>query len=371
MTTCEPSPNMILYSHIEKVFYEEGKMKITIGDVAKEAGVSIATVSRVINGNYPVKESTREKVQKVIDEMQFEPNVLARGLISRKSDTIGIVVPSILNLFFPSVVKAIEKTLRSQGYHIYLCDTDAEPSKEILYIKSLISRQVDGIIVIDPTTENMKSGFFEEISGKLPLVFINGYSKDINCNFVLSDEELGASQAMNYLFSLGHERIAFMRGKTSYSYDLKEKIYRQMMKEHNLEANKQIINIGEGNTEHTVNEAMAKAEQFLTNNPKTTAIFTCNDIMALGVINGCRRIGRLVPDQLSVVGFDNIELLALMTPKLTTVDQNMRKLGSKAADMLLDIIEAKDKKVTSKTATQRVIVKSTLIERDTCKKLNK
>ena len=356
MTTCEPSPNMILYSHIEKVFYEEGKMKITIGDVAKEAGVSIATVSRVINGNYPVKESTREKVQKVIDEMQFEPNVLARGLISRKSDTIGIVVPSISNLFFPSVVKAIEKALRSQGYHIYLCDTDADSSKEILYIKSLLSRQVDGIIVIDPTTDNMKNGFFEEINEKLPLVFINGYSKDINGNFVLSDEALGASQAMNYLFSLGHERIAFMRGKTSYSYDLKEEIYRQMMTEHKLEGNIHIVNIGEGNTEHTVNEAMTKAEEFLIQQPKTTAMFACNDIMALGVINGCRNLDRLVPDQLSVVGFDNIELLALMAPKLTTVDQNMGKLGKEAANMLLDIIEAKDKKGTRKIAAKRVLV---------------
>ena len=177
-------------------------MKVTIADVAEKAGVSIATVSRVINGNYPVKETTREKVQKVIDHLQFEPNVLARGLISQRSDTIGIIVPSITNLFFPTVVKAIERKLRHQKYSIYLCDTDGKPEKEMFYVKSLASRQVDGIIVIDPTIDNMKNGYFEEQSKKVPLVFINGYSKGIDCNFVLNDEETGATQAMRYLESL-------------------------------------------------------------------------------------------------------------------------------------------------------------------------
>ncbi len=340
-------------------------MKKTIGDVAKEAGVSIATVSRVINGNYPVKESTRKKVQKVIDLMQFEPNVLARGLISRKSDTIGVIVPSITNLFFPSVVKAISNTLKNQGYHIYLCDTDADPVNEASYIKSLVSRQVDGIIIIDPTIVNMKSGYLEEVSKTLPLIFINGYSENIDCNFVLNDEEVGARQAMQYLISLGHQKIAFIRGKSSYSYDIKEKAYLQVMREHNLTDHIHILNIGEGNTEHTANETMAKAEQFFIEQPKTTAIFACNDIMALGVINACSRIKRLVPEEVSVIGFDNIDLSVLMEPKLTTVDQNMHKLGSKAARMLLGIIEDKGQN----KATQKLVVRSTLIERDSCQKV--
>lgn len=341
-------------------------MKKTIGDVAKEAGVSIATVSRVINGNYPVKESTRKKVQAVIDEMGFEPNVLARGLINRKSDTIGVIVPSITNLFFPSVVKAIEKTLRRQGYHIYLCDTDADPDKEQSYAKSLSSRQVDGIIIIDPTIQNMKSGYFTELGKKLPLVFINGYSKDIDCNFVLNDEQLGASQVMDYLFSLGHEKVAFMRGRQSYSYDIKEEVYTQKMKEHNLESSINIVNIGEGNTEQTVNEAMKKAEEFLIKKPETTAIFACNDIMALGVINASRRINKAVPEDLSVIGFDNIDLSVLIEPKLTTVDQNMKKLGDTAATMLIEILEMKDRK-GSKTIT----IPSILVERQSCSGLSK
>ena len=337
-------------------------MNKTIGDVAKAAGVSNATVSRVINGNYPVKESTRKKVQKVIDEMQYQPNVLARGLINRKSDTIGIIVPSIINLFFPSVVKAIERNLTQKGYHIYLCDTEGDTHKEASYVKSLTSRQVDGIIVIDPTTPNMKNGYFESISKQLPLVFINGYSAGVNCNFVLNDEEAGASQVMDYLFSLGHKNIAFMRGKNSYSYDVKEQVYLRKMRKHHYEDHIKILNIGEGNTEHTVGEVMLKTEELFAKGAQATAIFACNDIMALGIVNACRRLGRSVPGELSVIGFDNIELSVLTEPKLTTVDQNMDQLGSEAANMLLDIIEGKNNQ-----EIRKILVKSTLIGRNSCK----
>ena len=344
-------------------------MKITISDVAREAEVSIATVSRVLNGNYPVKESTREKVQKVIDRLQFEPNVLARGLINQRSNTIGVIVPSITNLFFPTVVKAIERKLRHQGYSIYLCDTDGDPEKEISYVKSLASRQVDGMIVIDPTIDNMKNGYFEEQSKKIPLVFINGYSKGIECNFVLNDEETGATQAMRHLFSLGHENIAFMRGKDSYSYDLKQDIYTHMMGERGLDQGIHIINVGEGNTEHTVDQAMVETEMLFTKSPEVTAIFACNDIMALGVINACKRVGKQVPEQVSVVGFDNIALSALIEPKLTTVDQNMYGLGTHAADMLIEVINQTITKQKNQ-GTRKVILNTTLIERESCKQIN-
>lgn len=338
-------------------------MKITIGDVAKEAGVSIATVSRVINGNYPVKETTRIRVQEAIDRLGFEPNVLARGLIHKKSDTIGIIVPSITNMFFPLVVKAIEKNLRQKGYHIYLCDTDGQPSKEISYIKSLSSRQVDGIILIDPTIENVKSGYLEEISQKLPLVLINGYNENINCNFVLNDEKAGSIKVMDYLFSLGHQNIAFIRGKDSYSYDIKEAVYIQKMEEHNLKEKIQVVNIGQGNVENTVKESMTKIIQLLGDKPDITGIFACNDIMALGALNACNKTGRPVPKKISVIGFDNIDISTLVEPKLTTVDQNMYELGARAAHMLLDII--KEEKQTRK----KVIVTSTLIKRDSCQSI--
>jgi LacI family transcriptional regulator len=166
-------------------------MKASIRDVAREANVSISTVSRVINKNYPVKEETKIRVEAVVKKLNFSPNTLARSLISQNTKTIGILVPSINNFFFPTVIKAIEHELRINGYSIYLCDTDNNDAEETKYIKLLMGRQVDGIIVIDPKTENMKNGFYETVGKDIPLVSINGYNDNINCNFVLDVSIIG------------------------------------------------------------------------------------------------------------------------------------------------------------------------------------
>ena len=151
------------------------KMKASIRDVAREANVSMSTVSRVMNKNYPVKEETKIRVEKAVEKLKFSPNTLARSLICQNTKTIGILVPSIDNFFFPTVIKAIEYELKINGYSIYLCDTGNSAAEEIKYVKSFMGKQVDGIIVIDPKTENMKNGFYEEASEDVPLVSINGY----------------------------------------------------------------------------------------------------------------------------------------------------------------------------------------------------
>ncbi|KAJ53428.1 LacI family transcriptional regulator [Clostridium tetanomorphum] len=340
-------------------------MKITIEDVAKEAGVSITTVSRVINNNYPVKKETRKKVEEAIEKLKFNPNVLARGLINQKTDTVGIIVPSTTNLFFPTVVKGIDNVLKKQGYNIYLCDTDNSEKEEVRYVKSLLGRVVDGIIIIDPQTFNMKNGFFEEISRQVPLVCINGYNKNINCNFVLNNEETGAIEAMEYLISLGHKKIAFIRGEKSYSYDLKEKVYKDILKKYGYDQHQEIINIGYGNSYDTVDTTMKYIEDLLNLKTCPTAFFACNDIMALGTLNACKKKGLDVPEYVSIVGFDNIIISRLSQPKITTVDQNMYQLGKYAAEMLLNIINTQSKKV------DRIILNTKLIMRDSCKRARK
>lgn len=329
-------------------------MKTTIQDVAKKAGVSTTTVSRVMNNNYPVKKETRIKVESAIEKLNFRPNILARGLIHKKSNTIGVIVPSITNLFFPTVVKAIETILRDKGYFIYLCNTDNKEDEEIGYINSLQDRQVDGIIVIDPQTKNMKSGFYEKMSKEIPLVFINGYNKEVNCNFVINDEESGAIEAMKYLIKLGHKRIAFIRGEKSYSYDLKEVVYKNILNDNSY---KKIINIGEGNKDDTVDHTMEIVQKDLLSENPPTAFFCCNDLMALGVINACKKIGLEVPEDISVIGFDNIITSRLVEPKLTTVDQNMYDLGLNAANMLLKNIENKNIDIQKKILTTQLIIR--------------
>lgn len=340
-------------------------MKVTIEDVAKEAGVSITTVSRVINNNYPVKDETRKRVEEAIAKLNFHPNILARGLINQKTDTVGIIVPSNTNQFFPIVVKGIDSVLRKKGYTIYLCDSDNSEDEEIRYVKSLLSRVVDGIIVIDPQTSNMKNGFYERISKEVPLVCINGYNDGIDCNFILNNEETGAVEAMEYLISLGHRKIAFVRGEKSYSYDLKERVYNEVLDKHGYGEYKKIINVGYGNKYNTVDATMEAIQQVLNNYNPPTAFFACNDIMALGVLNACKRSGLNIPEDISVVGFDNIIASNLTEPKITTVDQNMYALGESAAQMLLKHIN----KNTNKS--ERIVLNTKLIIRDSCKKIIK
>jgi len=335
-------------------------MKANIRDVAREANVSMSTVSRVINNNYPVKEETRSRVEKAIKKLNFSPNTLARSLISQNTKTIGILVPSIDNFFFPTVIKAIEHELRTNGYSIYLCDTDNNDAEETKYIKSLMGRQVDGIIVIDPKTENMKNGFYETVGKDIPLVSINGYNNNINCNFVLNDESSGARQVMQYLLELGHENIIFVRGKESYSYDIKEAVYNKFMEENKLTAQKKIINIGEGNSYDTVEGTMNIMSKELEKLKAPIAIFACNDLMALGVMNACKIMNFDVPKDVSIIGFDNICISSIVEPKLTTVDQNMYLLGENASKMLLEIIENDNNKI------RRIELKTQLIIRNSC-----
>ena len=206
----------------------------TIQDVAKLAGVSITTVSRVLNKNYPVKEETKTKVEKAIKELDFKPNLLARGLIHNKTHTIGILTPSIENLFFSEVIKGIDGYIKQKAYTTFLCNTEGKPENEKLMIENLRNRSVDGIILIDPRTKNIKEGYYENISKQIPLVLINGYSRGVHCNYVLNDGEVGTLEALKYLKELGHTNIAFLRGKHSYSYDIKENMYKLFLKEEGL-----------------------------------------------------------------------------------------------------------------------------------------
>ena len=152
----------------------------TINDVAREAGVSITTVSRVINNNYPVKNSTREKVDAAIKKLNFKPNPLARGLITGKSQIIGVLVPSITNWFFSSIVEDLQRKLMEENYHVQLSTTDGISEAEQEYIKELLERKVDGLILIDPCALNIKSGYLTALSEQLPVVIIGSHDPEVH-----------------------------------------------------------------------------------------------------------------------------------------------------------------------------------------------
>ncbi|AGF58410.1 LacI family DNA-binding transcriptional regulator [Clostridium saccharoperbutylacetonicum] len=333
-------------------------MKLTIVDVAKKANVSVATVSRVMNGNYPVKEETKRRVLEVIEELNYIPNMQARELTQQKSATIGVVVPSINNMFFPEVINGIENSLKVQSLSLVLACSNNDMDEEKLCINNLLSRNVSGIIVIDPNTGNIKSKFYNSISKLTPLVFVNGYSTSASISSVVNDEAMGANMAIDYLLENNHKDILLVRGKDSYSYDIKEKVYIEKMEKINAFNSKNIINIGNGNSSETVDNTINKFIEILKTT-SATAVLACNDLMAVGVLNACKKLNIDVPGKLSIIGFDNIDLSKFVEPKLTTIDQNMFLLGTNAATLLLEKIEYDN------SCSKRIILMNSLIERDT------
>jgi len=331
-------------------------MKATIIDVAQKAGVSVATVSRVVNGNYPVKEETKKRVRLVIEELQYVPNIQARELNMQRSSTIGVVVPSLYNMFFAEVIDGIEEQLRSDSYSLLLCCAKNDPKQEAKCITDLMSRNVSGIIVISPNTENIETNFYDRIVPMQPLVFINSYAKISNISYVANDEDQGTRLALQKFLDYGHERILFVRGVNSDSYTIKEQAYIDVMKQRGLFHEEYMINIGEGNSTSTVDNTMLKLMEPIQE-LKATAILASNDLMGVGAVNACKKIGLSVPGDVSVIGYDNISLSHIVEPKLSTMDQNMKELGGNAAGLLIEKIKTGKNK--------KIVLTNIFIERDT------
>jgi LacI family transcriptional regulator len=310
----------------------------TINDVAKEAGVSITTVSRVMNDNYPVKQETKEKVQRAIKKLNFRPNQMARSLINKKTSVIGILVPGLTNMFFTTIVEHIEKHIKKAGYSINLCNTVGSYKEEKNLVDKLLQRQVDGIIVIDPAEENLKSYFYNKISEDIPLIIVKSLSEDYKCNVVCYDEEVGFREAFNYFIKHNHKKIAFIRGLKSISFDVREKLYKQLIKENSLEY-ENIIRVSESNSIDVIDAVEKEISHVLEGEDPPTAIFACNDLMVVGIINCCRLLKIKIPDELCVIGCDNTIITEITYPRFPSIDLGIEEVGHRAALEILDLIK--------------------------------
>lgn len=334
-------------------------MAVTINDVAKEAGVSITTVSRFLNNNYPVKKETREAIERAIKKLDYTPNVMARSLITKKSFQIGAIVPGITNLFFPAIVEEIGAFTDREGYNISLFNSRGCYKEEKKIIENIFSRQYDGMIVIDPAVENLQAGYYDKLVKDIPLVILCGLTNKGKCNFVCYDEEVGTLEAFEYLLELGHIKIAFVRGDKSFSFDIKEGIYNKIIKENGLDYS-EIINVGDGNSINVVDNTEKEVITVLNKVDSPTAIFACNDLMAVGVINACNKLSLNVPKDISVIGCDNTLLAVITHPKLTTIDLGIKGIGERAAQELLQLIEDKN------IGRRKIVLDTKLIKRDSC-----
>ena len=339
-------------------------MKATIHDVAKRAGVSVATVSRVVNGNYPVKNSTREKVQEAIDALEYVPNLLARELNMKHSSSIGVVMPNFGDPFFAEALDAIEEGLRDKSYSMLLACTQNRPEQEMTCIRELIGRNVSGIIDINPSAENFGRNAYDSAVKRVPMVFVNSRIKLPNASCIASDEQKGTMDALSHLLWLGHQRILFVRGNMVATDVLKEDAYRALMEEAGLLNEEYILSVDGGANEETVGDVTKSLVEHLRGS-NVSAIFCCNDFIGIAALNACRKMGKRVPRDISVMGFGNLSIYQFVQPLLTTIDRNISELGSSAVKLLSDLLEGRSE-------GERLIVGTSLVERETtgpCKEM--
>lgn len=326
------------------------RKNVTINEVAEQAGVSVATISRVVNDNYPVKEETRERVKKIIEELGYTPNVLARSMVKKKTFTIGVIVSSVTNPFFNNLIEGINNTLAGFGYTILLCNS--HHTDKIILLESLVSKQVDGIIYSDGVFDNNDLDKIVKFSKKLPIVCINCYNEEIN--YVSCDQILGTKLAFDYLIEKGHENILFIRStENSPSYDIKEKLYIETFER------KYFLKVDKGNISNTIVSTREACGAYFKNFENITAIFACNDLMAIGAIKGLQDLNINVPKDIEIIGFDNILYSDLIMPSLTTIDQQAYTLGEISSNRLKALIEKTEYKV-------QVMIKPELIKRESC-----
>lgn len=334
-------------------------MIITIHEVAMEAGVSIATVSRVINNNYPVKEETRQRVELAVEKLGYIPNEIARSLILKSTSNIGLVVPGITNLFFSTIVEEINRVLLAKGFTTSLYITRGDPREEKIVIESILSRNMAGIIAIDPSRENLENNFFQNLFQTMPSIIINGNTPVYGNNFVSYDEASGAREAFDHLLDLGHEKISFIRGDRSLSYDIKEGVYKEFLRSNGLDY-ENIVYVEMGNSSEVIENTAERCKELLGSHHMGTAIFACNDLMAVGLLSACNSLGIAVPGDLSIIGFDNTLLSSITHPKLTSVDLNMKKTARIASVELANMIKE------SYFTTKKIICETKLVAKESC-----
>ncbi|MDC3415988.1 LacI family DNA-binding transcriptional regulator [Aquibacillus salsiterrae] len=305
-----------------------------IQEVARKAGVSVATVSRVINNYSGVTERTRQKVEKVIEELNYEPSMLGRNLRTLESKLILVLIPSISNPFYTEIINGIEETAINLGYNILLCETDSNPEHEQRYFGLLKKRMADGIISMDPAVNKAK---LAELAESYPIVQCSEYDEDINIPYVTINNELAAYQAVKHLVKLGHEKVALISSDERYLYARERKCgYERALNEFGITANEAFIYHTESISFEYGQHAMRK---LLDLKDRPTAVFALSDILAIGALKEINSSGLLVPKDIALIGFDKISFSNMTYPALTTVAQPMFKMGAAATNMLINRIK--------------------------------
>ena len=310
-----------------------GSVITTMRDVARLAGLSISTVSHVINNTRVVSDESRQRVSQAMEELGYRPNALARSLRRQKTTTLGMIVPDSANPFFAEVARGIEDTSFAQNYSVILCNSDGDLKKQLAYTNVLIENRVAGILFV-------AAGISTELVNDLrrrrvPLVVVDREIPGAEVDTVLTNHAQGGRLATQHLVDLGHKRIACISGSSEVSPSGQRLIgYREVLEANGFPFDENLVLKGDFKYE----SGYEATRRILGIQKPPTAIFACNDLMAVGCISAAAELNVRVPDDLSVVGFDNVRLASFTHPPLTTVAQPIYEIGVIATEMLFQRI---------------------------------
>jgi len=310
----------------------------TIREVAETAGVSYATVSHVINNTRLVSQETRQRVLAAMDALNYRPNALARSLRQGKTNTIGLVLPDSANPFFAEISRSIEDETFKKGYSVFLCNTELDTQRELFYVDVLSKKQVDGIIFVAAGDRADSLDFLLE--RRMPVVMVDRDLPSVEADVVLTDHQLGGYLATRHLLELGHTRIACIAGPSSITPGAERMIgYRRALEEAGLSYNESLVVRGDYHPQ----SGLESTHSILKMDPRPTAIFALNDLMALGALRAAAEAGYSVPKDLAIVGYDDLELSHFTNPPLTTIAQPKKEIGVQAVNLLVDRMSQKNR----------------------------
>jgi DNA-binding LacI/PurR family transcriptional regulator len=310
-------------------------MKPTIYDVAKLAGVSAATVSKVINNKGRISEETKERINRIMGELNYQPNFIASAMKGKSTYQIALLIPDIENPIYAQYMKHIEERGQELGYNIVMCSTDNNSEKEARHITLLRQRRVDGIII---ASKFKNDGILKELLREnFPVVLFAHERPEISIDSVTADDYMGGYLAVEHLLKTGHKRIGLL-GEESISSDERVRGYKMALSTAGIPIADHLIVVGGS----SLQEAEASAAALLDREDKPTAIFGCNDLLAIGVVKAAKSRGIRIPDELSVIGFDDTPLCSIISPNLSSVTMPVRELGKYVTDMIIRKIEQTD-----------------------------
>jgi len=309
--------------------------KPNIKDVADKAGVAQSTVSRVINNSEKVSEETYSKVKNAIKKLGYKPNVLARSMRTGKTSTIAVLLPDLKNLFFSELIGSIELAAGKRDYRVFICNSNEDSNRERVLMKDLLNRNVDGIILSSVSgSENLE--IIQELKQKIPLIVVDRKIKGLNINTVAVDDHKGIYNATNYFIEKGHNNIAYVSGPLNKQiHETRLRGYTDALKDSGFQKQNDLII--EENFRATGGSNAVK--KILSLNKKVTSIVFSNDMMAIGAIRALKSKGVKIPEEIELMGFDNIPLAQLIFPSLSTVAQPIKEIGLEAVKLLFSKME--------------------------------